>query len=69
VAEIQKFVKGSPKAKPDKDAIPLSLGVITMNEQQRELIERLLDALNDDKIQRLRKHELYPQDYLFVRAL
>lgn len=62
VAEIQKYVKAAGNK-------PLSLGVITMNEQQRSIIERLLDALDDDQIRRLRNDEIYPRDYLFVRAL
>lgn len=62
VAEIQQYVKKAGSS-------PLSLGVITMNEQQRDVIERLLDALDDEKIRRLRNNEIYPQDYLFVRAL
>lgn len=62
VAEIQKYVKAAGNK-------PLSLGVITMNEQQRSIIERLLDALDDDQIKRLRNDEIYPRDYLFVRAL
>jgi superfamily I DNA and/or RNA helicase len=62
VAEVKKYVKAA-------GAKPLSLGIITMNEQQRELIERLLDALDDENIRRLRNNEIFPRDYLFVRAL
>ena len=62
VAEVQKYVKAS-------GAKPLSLGIITMNEQQKDLIERLLDALDDENIRRLRNDRIYPRDYLFVRAL
>ncbi len=62
VAEVKKYVKAAGSK-------PLSLGIITMNEQQRELIERLLDALDDENIRRLRNNEIFPRDYLFVRAL
>ncbi len=62
VAEVKKYVKAA-------GAKPLSLGIITMNEQQRELIERLLDTLDDENIRRLRNNEIFPRDYLFVRAL
>lgn len=62
VAEVKKYVKSA-------GAKPLSLGIITMNEQQRELIERLLDALDDENIRRLRNDQIFPRDYLFVRAL
>jgi hypothetical protein len=62
VTEVQKYVKASA-------AKPLSLGIITMNEQQKDLIERLLDALDDENIRRLRNDRIFPRDYLFVRAL
>lgn len=50
---------------------PVSIGVITMNEQQRALIEKLLDGLEDDLIRRARNSEIKgnEKDYLFVRAL
>jgi hypothetical protein len=64
VKEIQDRVKASGTK-------PVSIGVITMNEQQRALIEKLLDALDDDTIRRARNPEVTgnEQDYLFVRAL
>lgn len=64
VKEIQDRVKAAGTK-------PVSIGVITMNEQQRALIEKLLDALDDDAIRRARNPEVKgnEQDYLFVRAL
>lgn len=64
VAEIQKRVRAAGNKQ-------VSLGVITMNEQQRKLIEELLDALDDDTIRRARNPEIKgnEQDYIFVRAL
>ena len=62
VRTIQDMVKKAGAKSP-------SIGVITMNENQRELIEKLLEATGDDKIARLRNDEISPQDYLFVRAL
>ena len=62
VKAIQKYVKDTP-------ADQASLGVITMNEQQRQLIEDLLDEIADEKLSLLRSSEKYPEDYIFVRAL
>lgn len=62
VKTIQEMVRKAGAKSP-------SIGVITMNENQRELIEKLLEATGDDKIARLRNDEISPQDYLFVRAL
>jgi len=62
VKAIQKYVKDTP-------ANEASLGVITMNEQQRQLIEDLLDEIPDEKLTLLRSSEKYPEDYIFVRAL
>jgi hypothetical protein len=62
VKEIQKYVKGSK-------AGPVSLGVITMNEQQRQLIQKLLEATEDATMARMMNHEIFPEDYIFVRAL
>lgn len=62
VKEIQKYVKNTPVGKT-------SLGVITMNEQQRQLIEDLLDDVADAKLVKARNYEEYPENYIFVRAL
>ena len=62
VQEIQKYVKASK-------AGPVSVGVITMNEQQRNLIQKLLEATEDATLSRMMNHEIFPEDYIFVRAL
>jgi hypothetical protein len=62
VKAIQQYVKDTPAAKS-------SLGVITMNEQQRQLIEDLLDEVADEQLSLRRSSEKYPEDYIFVRAL
>lgn len=45
-----------------------SIGVVTMNENQKKLIELLLDDLDDKNIANSRNSQTNP-DYLFVRAL
>jgi hypothetical protein len=62
VQEIQKYVKASKSG-------PVSVGVITMNEQQRNLIQKLLEATEDATLSRMMNHEIFPEDYIFVRAL
>lgn len=62
VQEIQKYVKGAKTG-------PVSVGVITMNEQQRQLIQKLLEATEDATLSRMMNHEIFPEDYIFVRAL
>lgn len=62
VKEIQKYVKGTKSG-------PVSLGVITMNEQQRQLIQKLLESTEDAALARVMNHEIFPEDYIFVRAL
>jgi len=67
--EATRVVKAIQKLSKDSKGKAVSLGVITMNEQQRNLIETMLRDLEDDTINRLMNQEVYPEDYIFVRAL
>jgi len=46
----------------------LSMGIVTMNEQQCKLISALLDDVQNEDLQNARKSDV-TEDYLFVRAL
>jgi superfamily I DNA and/or RNA helicase len=52
----------------DPELRKLSLGIVTMNEQQKALIETLLDEVKNEALQDAR-NSAKTEDYLFVRAL
>lgn len=63
VAEILTLIDSTAGGRP-------SIGVVTFNEQQKDLIENLLDASNDPRIQRIRdERDMGPGQVLFVKSL
>ncbi len=63
MAEVRSLIDADSTRRP-------SLGVVTFNEQQKDLIENLLDTSDDSDIRILRdEKEMGPADVLFVKSL